>query len=149
MTMPRLPLMLALLSSLSILSITPAFSVEEIEIKAGVTTLNDDPMTREAARKMLKSDHLGEDVRATISSPADGSIVKAMTRNKLEYQARGADAYHAHLYIDGNKPVFLRKPVGTHRVAKLSVGDHELCVKVLNKSHKEIGTASCIKVIAQ
>lgn len=117
------------------------------------------PMTKAAARRMLKTEKSGEDVSANITWPADGSTIKAMTKSKIKYQVRGANAYHARLYIDGKesdsllKPHgimdSLLKPNGSLRIAKLPVGEHELCIKTLNKSHNEIGKAGCIKVIAQ
>lgn len=124
----------------------PAFSTEEV--KAAVTTPTDGTMTKEMARSMIESGKSGEQAIAKITSPTDGSTIKAMTRNKLKYQVSGADAFHAQLYVDGQKSVFLLKPVGTQRVAKLPSGVHELCVRALNKSHKEVGAASCIRVTA-
>ena len=129
------------------LSVAPAFSAEEV--KAGVTAPGDSSMTKQMARTMLKSAESGEEAKVNISSPSDGAIIKAMGRNKLKYEVNGADAYHARLYIDGNKSEFLRKRNGTWQVAKLPAGNHELCVKALNKNHAEVGKASCVKVTAQ
>lgn len=136
-----------LLTLLFSLSVAPAFSAEEVA--AGVTAPDDSSMTRTTARTMLKSAESGEEATVNISSPSDGAIIKAMARNKLKYKVNGADASHARLYIDGKKSVFLRKRHGTQRVAKLPAGNHELCVKALNKDHAEVGKSSCVKVIAQ
>lgn len=141
-----------LLSHLSLviflgLYVAPAFSTEEV--KAGVTSPADGTITKGMARNMINSGKPGEDAVASITSPADGSIIKAMARNKLKYRISGTDAIHAQLYIDGKKSVFMRKPIGTKSVAKLPVGIHELCVQALDKNHKDVGAASCVKVSAQ
>jgi len=90
-----------------------------------------------------------EAVKVSINSPIDGSTIKAMSRSKLKYTAAGDDVAHASLYVDGVQTELLRKRSGTHKLAELPAGPHELCVKALNKSHKAIGTASCVKVVAQ
>lgn len=90
-----------------------------------------------------------EEGSASISSPTDGSTIKAMARNKLVYAVHGANVFHGRLYIDGKKTVLLRKPNGKHNLAKLSAGNHEICVKALTKSHKEVGNSTCVKVTAQ
>lgn len=126
----------------------PAFSAEEV--KAAVTTPTDGTgtITKEVARDMIKSGKSGKEAVARITSPIDGSTIKAMARSKFEYQVRGDDAIHAQLYIDGKKSMFMHKPIGTKRMAKLPAGVHELCIRALDKSHKEVGAASCIKVTA-
>ena len=91
-----------------------------------------------------------EEVKVNISSPADGSTIKAMKKNKIEYEVAGPAVFHGRLNIDGGKEsVLLRKRIGTHKLPKLAAGAHELCLIALDRSHELIGAASCINVTAE
>ena len=140
-----------LLTILISLHVAPAFSSEEVEVKAAVIPHSDvtGTITKEMARDLIESGKSGEQAVAIITSPTDGSTIKAMARNKLEYRVTGTNAFHAQLYIDGKKSAFLRKLTDTKGLAKLPAGVHELCIQALNKSHEEVGTAHCVKVTAQ
>ena len=88
-------------------------------------------------------------VKVSISTPADGAIIKAGSRTVIKYEIVGMDGVHGQLYVDGKKSEYLKKPIGMDRIPKLSAGSHEICVQALNKSHTNVGEPTCIKVTAQ
>ena len=137
----------SLLTLLLSLYVAPAFSAEEVT--TNVSTSPEGTITQGMARNLVDSGKPGEQAVVIITSPADGSTIKAMARTKLKYRVSGADGIHAQLNIDGKKSVFMRKPIGTQKVAKLSAGVHELCVQAIDKNHKDVGVANCVTVTAQ
>lgn len=90
------------------------------------------------------------DASVKIISPADGAKLDAMAQTKLVYEVEpGPRGDHTHLYVDGNETAILRKLKGSYTLENLGVGAHEICIKVVNKSHTPIGVERCIKVTVQ
>ena len=87
----------SLLTLLFSLYVAPAFSEEEV--KANVSTPLEGTITQEIARNMVDSEKPGEQAVVIITSPADGSTIKAMEKMKLKYRVSGADGVHAQLNI--------------------------------------------------
>lgn len=82
-----------------------------------------------------------------ITSPADGSKLDAMAQNKLVYEVvPGPDGDHVHVYVDNKEAAILRQLKGSHALAALSPGPHNICVRVVNKNHTPIGVEQCVKV---
>ncbi len=82
-----------------------------------------------------------------IISPADGAKLDAMEQSKIEYDVtlgRGAD--HIHIYVDGKESALLRQMKGSYTMETLAPGNHEICIKLVNKNHTPIGVERCIKV---
>lgn len=86
----------------------------------------------------------------TISAPADGATLDAMEQNKITYDVvPGPNGDHTHLYVDGKEVAILRQLNGTHTMGSLAPGKHQLCIKVVNKSHTPIGVDKCIDVVVK
>ncbi|HEY4698575.1 MAG TPA: hypothetical protein VIH29_11310 [Gallionella sp.] len=85
-----------------------------------------------------------------ISSPMDGAKLDVMEQNKLEYNITpGSDGDHIHVYMDGKETALLRQLKGSHTLESLAPGNHEICIKIVNKNHTPIGVERCIKVTAE
>ncbi len=83
----------------------------------------------------------------TISAPTDGAKLDAMAQNKITYDVvPGPSGDHTHLYVDGKEVAILRQLKGTHTLESMAPGKHQLCIKVVNKSHTPIGLEKCIGV---
>lgn len=82
-----------------------------------------------------------------ISSPADGAKLDVMEQNKLVYNVTlGDGADHIHVYVDGEEAALLRQMQGSYTMENLAPGQHQICIKVVNKNHTPIGVERCIKV---
>jgi len=82
-----------------------------------------------------------------IISPVDGAKLDVMEQSKLEYNATlGSGADHIHVYVDGKESALLRQIKGSYTMETLSPGNHEICIKLVNKNHTPIGVERCIKV---
>lgn len=88
-----------------------------------------------------------ENASVKITSPADGSTLDAMVQNKLVYEVMpGPQGDHVHVYVDNKEAAILRQLKGSYALATLSPGPHDICVRVVNKSHTPIGVEQCVKV---
>lgn len=86
----------------------------------------------------------------TILSPADGATLDVMEQNKVEYEVvPGPHGDHVHFYVDGEETAILRQLKGSYTLGSLAPGQHELCIKVVNKNHTPIGVEKCIAVAVQ
>ena len=82
-----------------------------------------------------------------ISSPADGAKLDVMEQNKLDYNVTlGSGGDHIHVYVDGKEAALLREMKGSYTMENLAPGNHEICIKLVNKNHTPIGVERCIKV---
>jgi hypothetical protein len=82
-----------------------------------------------------------------ISSPADGAKLDAMVQNKLVYNVTlGPGGDHVHVYVDDAQVALLREMKGSYTMETLAPGNHEICIKIVNKNHTPIGVDRCIKV---
>lgn len=90
-----------------------------------------------------------DEVKASITFPADGSTIEAGKKNRIKYEVTGPEVHHGRIEIDGKESKMLRKRRGTYKLPELDAGVHELCLMALDRSHKPIGAASCINVTAQ
>lgn len=91
---------------------------------------------------------LAQNASVTISSPANGAKV-GMSGIKVEYSVvPGPKGDHVHFYVDGKEAAVLRQLKGTYTVDTLTAGDHDLCIKIVDKSHTPIGVEKCVKVTA-
>ncbi len=85
-----------------------------------------------------------------ISSPVDGAKLDTKAQNKLDYNVTlGGDGDHIHVYVDGKQVALLRQMKGSHTLESLAQGNHEICIKIVNKNHTPIGVDRCVKVMAQ
>jgi hypothetical protein len=85
-----------------------------------------------------------------ISSPVDGAKLDAMAQNKLVYNVTlGPGGDHLHVYVDGAEAALLREMKGSFTMETLAPGNHELCLKIVNKNHTPIGVEKCVKVKAE
>ena len=83
----------------------------------------------------------------TILSPANNAMLDALGDNRISYEvAPGPRGDHTHLYIDGKEVAVLRQLKGSHSLASLSPGTHEICIKVVNKNHTPVGIENCVSV---
>lgn len=85
-----------------------------------------------------------------ISSPGQGAVLSASAENMIEYEiVPGPHGSHSHLYVDGKETAVLRQLKGSYRLPELSSGEHELCIKVVNRAHTPIGVEQCVNVTVQ
>lgn len=90
---------------------------------------------------------LAADPSVTISAPVDGAKLDAMAQNKISYDVvPGPYGEHTHLYVDGKEVAILRQLKGSHTLESMAPGKHQLCIKVVNKSHTPIGLEKCVAV---
>jgi len=90
------------------------------------------------------------ETKIEISSPVDGAKLDAMEQNKLAYNITlGDGADHIHVYVDGEEAALLRQMKGSYTMENMSPGNHEVCIKIVNKNHTPIGVERCIKVTVQ
>lgn len=90
---------------------------------------------------------LSQDAFVKITSPADGAKLDAMAQNQVVYDVMpGPKGDHAHLYMDGKEAAILHQLKGSHALAALSPGKHDICIKVVNKGHTPIGVEQCVNV---
>ena len=90
---------------------------------------------------------LAENAAVKITSPADGARLDAMAEHKVVYDViPGPTGDHTHLYVDKKEVAVLRQLQGSHTLAPLSPGQHDICIKVVNKGHTPIGVEQCVKV---
>lgn len=90
---------------------------------------------------------LAADASVAISSPTDGAKISSKGDVNVNYDVTlGDKGDHTHLYLDSDEAVTLRGLKGTHSLGKLSSGQHEICIKVVNKAHTPIGAQKCINV---
>lgn len=83
----------------------------------------------------------------TITSPADGAMLDAMAQNKVVYEVvSGPKGDHVHLYVDRKEAAILRQLKGSHALATLPPGRHDICVRVVDKGHTPIGVEQCVRV---
>lgn len=86
----------------------------------------------------------------TIHSPAEGATLDVMAQNKVEYEVvPGIQGGHIHFYVDGEEAAILRQLAGSYTLESLAEGQHELCIKVVNRNHTPIGVEKCINVTVQ
>lgn len=82
-----------------------------------------------------------------ILSPADGATLDAMAQNKISYEvAPGSKGDHVHLYVDNKEATVIRQLKGSYPLETLAPGNHNLCIKVVDKSHTPVGVEKCVKV---
>lgn len=85
-----------------------------------------------------------------ISSPVDGAVLDVMAQNKVQYEVvPGPRGDHIHFYVDGEETAILRQLKGSHTLGSLASGQHELCIKVVNRNHTPTGVEKCITVTAE
>jgi len=90
---------------------------------------------------------MADESKIEISSPADGAKLDAMEQNKIVYNVTlGPGGDHIHVYVDGAEVALLREMKGSYTMETLSPGNHEICIKIVNKNHTPIGVDRCIKV---
>lgn len=90
---------------------------------------------------------VAEEASVTILSPADGAVLDLMSESRVQYEiVPGPRGDHVHFYVDGDETAVLRQLKGSYLLGSLTEGQHELCIKVVNKNHTPIGVEQCIKV---
>lgn len=90
---------------------------------------------------------LAADASIKISSPAEGATLSKTAPTKIDYEViPGPKGDHAHLYVDGKQEDVLHKLKGNDTLEALAPGKHEICIKIVNRSHTPIGVQQCVKV---
>ncbi len=86
-----------------------------------------------------------------IFSPADGSQLDAGEEYSLDYavELKGSQDDHFHVWIDGKRggPVHALK--GSYTLPSLSLGEHEIAIKIVDKGHVPTGPQQSIRVTAK
>lgn len=90
---------------------------------------------------------LAENASVKITAPVDGAKLDAMVQNKVAYEVMpGPKGDHIHLYVDTKEAAILRQLKGDYALATLTPGQHDICIKVVDKGHTPIGVEQCVKV---
>jgi len=85
-----------------------------------------------------------------IISPVEGAKLDAMDQNKMVYDVTlGPGGDHIHIYIDGSEVALIREMKGSYTLETLAPGNHEICIKIVNKNHTPIGVGKCVKVTVE
>lgn len=83
----------------------------------------------------------------SISSPLDGVKLDPKARCRVYYDVTlGLKGNHAHLYLDNRQVTELRRIKDSYTLNPLALGEHEICIKIVNKEHKPIGVQQCNKI---
>ncbi len=91
-----------------------------------------------------------EEPSVRILSPADGATLDLMAENRVKYAVvPGPRGDHVHFYVDDDEVAVLRQLEGSYLLGSLLDGEHELCIKVVNKNHTPIGIEKCISVLME
>jgi len=88
----------------------------------------------------------GESVN--ITSPSDGAKVQVSGTQVVYEAAPGPNGDHAVVTVDGTEAAVLSELAGKYTLNKLSLGDHTVCIKVVDKGRAPTGAEKCIKVTA-
>ena len=88
----------------------------------------------------------GESVK--ITSPSDGAKVQVSGIQLVYEAAPGPNSDHAVVTVDGTEAAALSELKGSYTLHKLSLGDHTVCVKVIDKERAPTGAEKCIRVTA-
>lgn len=93
---------------------------------------------------------LAETASVSILSPRDGVKLDPKVRCRVYYEfSAGPKGDHAHLYMDDKQVAELRRTKDSYTLNSLTLGEHEICIKVVNKGHKPIGTQQCNKITVE
>lgn len=84
-----------------------------------------------------------------INSPKPGATLDVMAENSIDYEVTRGHGDHIHLYVDGKEEAVLRHLKGKYALPTLTPGDHNLCIKMVNKAHTPIGVEQCVNVTVQ
>lgn len=88
-----------------------------------------------------------ETASVSISSPLDGVKLDPKVRCRVYYEiVPGPKGDHAHLYLDNKQVAELLRIKDSYTLNSLSLGQHEICIKIVNKRHTPIGVQQCNKV---
>lgn len=89
----------------------------------------------------------GDDASVAISSPADGAKLGRAAQTKIDYEVMpGPKGDHTHIYVDDKEIGVLRELKGSYILEAMAPGNHEICIRLVNKGHTPIGVQKCIKV---
>jgi len=98
----------------------------------------------------LASASFAADPQVNITAPSDGETLDIMDQNKISYDVTpGPDGDHVHVYIDDEEVGILRQLTGSYTFESMPEGEHELCIKVVNKAHVPIGVEDCVNVTVE
>lgn len=90
---------------------------------------------------------LADEPSVTIKSPDDGAKLDVMEQHQLVYEVvPGPRGDHVHVYIDDVEVDILRELEGSYTLPSIDTGEHDLCIRVVNKAHVPIGIEGCITV---
>ena len=99
---------------------------------------------------LVASPAMAAETKIDITSPEDGSMVRAGMQNQVAYQfTLSGEADHAHLYVDGKMAGLLREAKGSATFDALAPGMHQICARMVNKNHTPVGVERCIRVTAE
>jgi hypothetical protein len=88
-----------------------------------------------------------DEASVTITSPETGAKLDVMEQHKLDYEVvPGPRGDHVHVYIDDVEVDILRELTGSYTLPSIGTGEHEICVRVVNKAHVPIGIEDCVTV---
>ena len=100
-----------------------------------------------AALLACSQSSMAENASVKIISPLEGARLDATAQNMVAYEiVPGPTGDHSHLYVDNKEAAVLRQLKGSYALTALAPGQHDICVKVVNKGHTPIGVEQCVKV---
>jgi len=80
-----------------------------------------------------------QDASVKITAPANGATLNGTAQNAVVYEVvPGPKGDHVHLYVDAKEAAILRQLNGSYTLANLSSGQHNICVKVVDKGMRQV-----------
>lgn len=93
---------------------------------------------------------LAAEGKITINSPANGTMVSAIKKVPVSYEAMlSPKGDHLHLYVDDKRIDVLRQLKGNTELDALAPGKHKICISENTKSHMATGVEGCVDVTSQ
>lgn len=82
-----------------------------------------------------------------ILEPMDDARLILNEPNILKYKiVFNGDDNHAYIFLDGEKIQLLRRSHGEYPLERMSLGNHDICIKLAYKDNLLTGLQRCIKV---
>ncbi|MGA7801677.1 MAG: Ig-like domain-containing protein [Gammaproteobacteria bacterium] len=82
-----------------------------------------------------------------ILAPASGATLQARDQNVLRYAVDDAQqGEYVHVIIDGVEVGIMHPSKGTYTMETLAPGHHRICVAVVSRTHRPLGTRKCVSV---
>lgn len=92
------------------------------------------------------------ETKIKIISPVEGAKIAISERSVLNYRidlsgSKFGNRDRAYVYVDGQKMGKLRQMSGRYTMDRLSLGTHEICIRIFGGAAEQVDQ-QCVKVVA-